>query len=836
MPNKCDRDLNDYEGSAYSDQNSDVARVYPGIDGAKYHWKHHGCREDRVYIRDAEARCYLNAYGDLQNAFGANNLLAAKKHYRDYGWAENRTYSCDAENKAKADAAKAAADKAAADAKAASDAAAIAKAAADAKAVADSRAVSTTPPIPSAIATDPLPVTVGLYARYQATNYGKDYWLDSGGEGNHITLNSSTVRGKPQKTNPTSLNGVTKSNFSIIKGTTNDGIKLGNDQLREYTLFHVTRYSGNNKGRIIDCEAPSNWLSGFHGGTTGVAHHNDWVTDGSVDQHGSNWVLSTDYKYNYRSNGASRTFYKDKGVSYLPPITINYGTAIQNGQWSDWEVAEIIIYYRTLSREEILKVERYLGNFYGMPGYELLTTTKPTFNGFNFYGTCPNITVPNFQTSNNGLSFSAWFKAAPNTGNWSRIFDFGKSAGNYNILAAIVSGNLELGIYSCNSNEYCVLANVVSKLNDNNLRLLTWTISMDGTIWSVYIDGILKVTITKDNYKTFNSGDSIPPYYPDSIIRTSNYVGKSNWSADPCFIGEIQNVSMYNYELTPYQVGVIFNPTNATKTASAASTVPMNTTAGSAGPSTTAAGSIGSEASPTGVTAAIKPYTIDMVQNQLSEMYNSLLGTGVKVLDHQSEMYDIVKMEKSRLEEKKQSIDGALDGQRRSIQLNESYRERYAQYVKMILIFIGTLVAFIVLMFLARTFTLIPSIFFEVISVPIILLGLYMMYLVYVDIQSRDKLYFDKLDLAGPKIITPDEIARSQEAAAKKGNLLGTINIGGCVGPACCDSTTIWDAGNSVCTEAIMLEGFSSNMKVNRTVSTNYGFNSPNEFGGYSQW
>ena len=49
-------------------------------------------------------------------------------------------------------------------------------------------------------------------------------------------------------------------------------------------------------------------------------------------------------------------------------------------------------------------------------------------------------------------------------------------------------------------------------------------------------------------------------------------------------------------------------------------------------------------------------------------------------------MINIIDDEKQRLNEKKQNVDNALSGQQRLITMNNSYRLRYTEYTKMIVI------------------------------------------------------------------------------------------------------------------------------------------------------
>ena len=109
------------------------------------------------------------------------------------------------------------------------------------------------------------------------------------------------------------------------------------------------------KSRIWD-GVGGNWLSGFHAGESGVAHHGGWTTTNtSVDVHGDNWVFSTDQRYLYRSNGVTRGSGIGGGTS--EQLSINWGATSQP---STFGVAEVIVYNRTLSSTEYTNVENYL--------------------------------------------------------------------------------------------------------------------------------------------------------------------------------------------------------------------------------------------------------------------------------------------------------------------------------------------------------------------------------------------------------------------------------------------------------------------------------------------
>jgi len=224
---------------------------------------------------------------------------------------------------------------------------------------------------------------------------------------------------------------------------------------------------------------------------------------------------------------------------------------------------------------------------------------------------------------------------------------------------------------------------------------------------------------------------------------------------------------------------------------------------------------------------------IDDVQKRLSDVNTTLNGSNTNALySQQRNMIDILDKEKERLNLKKEKIDAALDGKQRILDLNESYRARNADYIYLLAYFVLTLAVLLVISKVVKIFAISSSIS-DIIYIIILSISFIYIYLQYLDISSRDSLYYDKLNLKPPKILTPEEIAqqtlKNQEAAkySNVSDLLGTINVGGCVGPLCCSGDTIWDANNSVCVKG---SAFTTLENINEFIQPN----SPNEFIRYS--
>jgi microcystin-dependent protein len=160
------------------------------------------------------------------------------------------------------------------------------------------------------------------------------------------------------------------------------------------------------------------------------------------------------------------------------------------------------------------------------------------------------VTLPSFTTTNSGLTFSCWFESNYNS-TWARIFDFGNGAGSNNILLAINNNSLIFGIYQGSTvSQPAVLTSYNSNNNKWNHIAITMTYAASGSTTSnviFYLNGV-SVSNTSNQF-----------YYPLAMTRTLNYIGRSNWSADPEFFGNIDDFRVYNTVLNQTQILSIYN-------------------------------------------------------------------------------------------------------------------------------------------------------------------------------------------------------------------------------------------------------------------------------------
>ena len=187
------------------------------------------------------------------------------------------------------------------------------------------------------------PAADGLMGYYTANSFNlvTKVWNDLSGKDNHATETAGTI---------SLVQEIGTSPY--IQGGTSSWIKFPSTVLPStYTLFYVARYNGPAKGRIFNGMS-SNWLSGFHGGRSGVAHHSCWITP-QTNLHDTSWIMASDRRNSFRSNGVERKTVSNSCVSSVR-LSINTGEA------SDFAVQIVLVYNRRLEDSEVVLVENWL--------------------------------------------------------------------------------------------------------------------------------------------------------------------------------------------------------------------------------------------------------------------------------------------------------------------------------------------------------------------------------------------------------------------------------------------------------------------------------------------
>lgn len=193
------------------------------------------------------------------------------------------------------------------------------------------------------------------------------------------------------------------------------------------------------------------------------------------------------------------------------------------------------------------------------------STTKTGNGSAQFPGTSnQSFKVPSFKFGTNGITIACWLKLDNlKQAMWSRLFDFGSSqaSSNNNFGIAINGADLTGFLYGASSGNNSGQFRMYT-IPDTNWHHVCLTIFPKGTnTWYLYIDGSLVFT-QFSGYPNINT------------TPTNCYIGKSNWSADGYFKGNMNAFVIFNRVLNkteidnlykyPSRVTINSNPTSVT--------------------------------------------------------------------------------------------------------------------------------------------------------------------------------------------------------------------------------------------------------------------------------
>ncbi|MBM6992964.1 MAG: RICIN domain-containing protein [Prevotella sp.] len=147
------------------------------------------------------------------------------------------------------------------------------------------------------------------------------------------------------------------------------------------------------------------------------------------------------------------------------------------------------------------------------------------------------------------MTVALWVKWTNSTRTWTRIFDFGNGTNQYLFLTPSNGGNMRFAIKNGGAEQ---TVDAATKLSANLWHHVAVTIG-SGTV-TIYVDGQSVGSSTGITIK------------PSDIRPVLNYLGRSQYNADPMFAGALDDVRIYNYPLSQTEIqGLMAEPTGIQK-------------------------------------------------------------------------------------------------------------------------------------------------------------------------------------------------------------------------------------------------------------------------------
>lgn len=169
----------------------------------------------------------------------------------------------------------------------------------------------------------------------------------------------------------------------------------------------------------------------------------------------------------------------------------------------------------------------------GKPGALVGDSNKSVgFDGTNEYVELPS----GFANFSKGITLEMWVNPSGAGGDWQRIYDLGNGQQSDNIVLARRGSGADLSLFLYNGSTYVGEVAAFGVLEYNKWQHIAATIDVDGTA-TIYRNGNVVATGTLAAPKT--------------IVRTKNYIARSNWTSDGYFAGGYDEGAIYDRALTP---------------------------------------------------------------------------------------------------------------------------------------------------------------------------------------------------------------------------------------------------------------------------------------------
>jgi hypothetical protein len=330
------------------------------------------------------------------------------------------------------------------------------------------------------------------------------------------------------------------------------------------TVFVVSRLTGTTNGRVLTCNLDSsgnNWLLGHWGGHYNQYYAEGWITytgypaDNTWRMYMGDWSGSSTDLANLYSNGTAITTNSSTASQGPKYLGVNY----YSNEVSTCEVAEIVVFDRVLSATERKQVHTYLGQKWGisntdrsivdlagnddnglfgngtvanMPSYDFYNKGTLRFDGANDY-----VFLSNSQLNiSSAITVEAWVKYNAQGGYNARSYSVITCKGYpWTWLLEDQSGQFNFRISTSVNSDSNVNSSYSHGLNTWNHVVGTY----DGTSQKIYVDGVLRNTVSLTG--TINTSSN------DALVGLYNY-------GDYCLTGNVGAVRVYNKALSATEI------------------------------------------------------------------------------------------------------------------------------------------------------------------------------------------------------------------------------------------------------------------------------------------
>lgn len=167
-----------------------------------------------------------------------------------------------------------------------------------------------------------------------------------------------------------------------------------------------------------------------------------------------------------------------------------------------------------------------------------------------------------------------------------------------------------------------------------------------------------------------------------------------------------------------------------------------------------------------------------------------------KMMNKQKQTQLTLQTEIERLDTKKASIHAYEQNAKRSVLLDQSYKEKQKMYLILMMTFVIMFGLCLIIFFVQERLGY-SSVFLDLLIIFILASGFISAYFQYESIQIRDKIDFSKLN--DTMLIHPSKFKENDYTEAKKDGKISDMSASICKGAECCGPGFVYDTDLNKC-------------------------------------
>lgn len=183
--------------------------------------------------------------------------------------------------------------------------------------------------------------------------------------------------------------------------------------------------------------------------------------------------------------------------------------------------------------------------------------------------------------------------------------------------------------------------------------------------------------------------------------------------------------------------------------------------------------------------------TLGSFNDYLSNSFNSSSGT----LKQQSDAIKIVESELNAAKKRVELIEEEKNNKIRLVEINNYYSDKYAEHIELMKIIIFTLIPIMIISFLNNKGVM-PSSIYYILVIIVSLIGALFFWKRYTSIIMRDNMNYQEYDWS----FNPNKMQSNISSSLATNDPWKTdINLGTCIGNACCSDGLTYDSNLNKC-------------------------------------